>query len=244
MIPKVINYVWVGGKELPSSTKMIINNWKRKLPDYKIIQWNEKNLPIEQLKKENRFFKKCCEYKLYAFMSDYLRLWILYNYGGIYLDTDVEVVKKFDPLLDNEGFIGFESGDNEIGEYIGSGIIGAEKHNHSIKKLLDFYKEGIWNSKDYVNTIIYKKMYLTDKEIFKNIKIYPRSFFAPYSPVDFTIDEKQPIEDENSYTIHWFSSNWNITSKGYVFITTKYIKNPILRMLTKPKRWLGYKRNF
>lgn len=242
MIPKVINYVWVGGKEVPSSTKMIINNWKRKLPDYKITQWNEKNLPIEQLKKENIFFKKCCEYKLYAFMSDYLRLWILYNFGGIYLDTDVEVLKKFDPLLKNEGFMGFEAGDKQIGEYIGSGIIGAQKGNPTIKRLLNFYNKEIWDSQEYINTRIYKKMYLRDNSLFKNMTIYPRNYFAPYSPYEIQSDDSQVVEDKDSYTIHWFNANWNLSRKGYIFITTKYINNPILRSLVKIKRYLGYRK--
>lgn len=242
MIPKVINYVWVGGKELPSSTKMVINTWRRNLPDYKIIQWNEKNLPINQLKKDNKFFRKCCEYKLYAFMSDYLRLWILFNYGGIYLDTDVEVLKKFDPLLKNEGFIGFEVGDKKIGEYIGSGIIGAQKGNETIKKLLDFYKEEIWNSQEYVNTIIYKKIYLRDNNIFKNMTIYPRNYFAPYSPYETQATINHVVENKDSYTIHWFNANWNLSRKGYIFITTKYINNPILKALIKVKRYLGYKK--
>lgn len=243
MIPKVINYIWVGSNELPSYTKMVINNWKRKLPDYEIIQWDESNLPIEQLKKENIFFKKCCEYKLYAFMSDYLRLWVLYNHGGIYLDTDVEVLKKFDPLLKNKGFMGFETGDAKIGEYIGSGIIGAEKGNPTLKKILAFYQNDIWNTSEYINTRIYKKLYLKNKDIFRSMKIYPKNFFAPYSPYDRTvIDNKHVIGDEESYTIHWFNANWNISRQGYVFITTKHIKNPILKVLIKIKRWLGYKK--
>lgn len=240
MIPKVIHYIWLGGRELPSSTLMIINNWHRKLPDYEIKRWDESNLPIESLKNENTFFKKCCDYKLWAFMSDYLRLWILYNKGGIYLDTDVEVLQAFDSFLDNKSFFGYEKGNECIGEYIGSGIIGSEKFNKTIGKLLNFYADAIWNEREYINTIIFKKLFIEDRTLFKDATIYPRKFFSPYSPYDDKENRRDVIEVKDTYAIHWYNSNWGVSMLGYGFLTTKYIKNPIFRNLLKIKRYVGY----
>ena len=81
MIQKKIHYIWLGGKQKSKLTEICINSWKRVLPDYEIIEWNENNLEIEELCKENRFFKKCYELKLWAFVSDYIRLYVLYKYG-------------------------------------------------------------------------------------------------------------------------------------------------------------------
>lgn len=240
MIPKTIHYIWLGGEKLPVDTLMIIQGWKRKLSDYKIQRWDESNLPIEKLKKENFFFKKCCDYKLWAFMSDYIRLWILYNNGGIYLDTDVEVVKKFDSILDNPGFMGFEAGDNKIGEYIGSGIIGAQKNNSTIKKLLDFYDEEVWNEKEYVNTIIFKKQFLRNSEMFDEMKILPRIYFSIFSPYEEKNWINEDMQKQNIYTIHWYNSNWGMSLRGYLFITTKFVHNPVFKVVVIIKRTLGY----
>ncbi len=103
--PKVIHYCWFGNNPKPTSVLKYIENWKSKLPDYEIIEWNESNFDIE-----------CCQYvqeaykeKKFAFVSDYARLYALYNYGGVYLDTDVEVCRSFDPLLESGNLVlGFE----------------------------------------------------------------------------------------------------------------------------------------
>ncbi|MGN9066978.1 glycosyltransferase family 32 protein [Ligilactobacillus agilis] len=238
MIPKVIHYIWLGGREEPTSVLMMINSWRRYLPDYEIRKWDETNLPMAELRKKNKFFDKCCKYKLYAFMSDYLRLWILYNYGGIYMDTDVEVIRNFNPLLDNEGFIGYEKGNSEYGEFIGTGVIGAIPRNETIYRLLDFYSENIWEEKEYVNTIIMKKSYLKNRNLFSHLKIYKREFFSPFSPYDGECNKL--VDKENTYTIHWYSKNWGISRKGYSFISTKYIKSPLKRLLFKIRRNISY----
>lgn len=101
MIEKKIHYVWFG-KNKPLKVLKCIDSWKKYLPDYEIIEWNEKNFDIEKEMKENRFFRECYKRKLWAFVADYVRVKVLYKYGGIYFDTDIEVLKSFDPLLDNE----------------------------------------------------------------------------------------------------------------------------------------------
>ena len=104
-IPKVIHYCWFGRGKLPKLAKKCIKSWKKYLPDYKIIEWNEDNFDINS----NQYVREAYEAKKYAFVSDYVRLYALYNYGGIYMDTDVEVIKSLDEFLIHEAFSGFES---------------------------------------------------------------------------------------------------------------------------------------
>ena len=235
MIPKTIHYIWLGRKPKSKLTEVCINSWRRVLPDYEIKEWNETNLDIKGLCSDNLFLKKCYDLKLWAFVSDYLRLWILKNEGGIYLDTDVEVLKDFSPLLKNHIFMGYE-----VNDYVGTAVIGAEKGNPLVSRLLQFYNEDIWNVDFINNPIIFK--YLLDKEpdIFKECKLYPQTYFSPYVP---GIESNNKIETKDTYAIHWYTQNWNMSRKGYVFINTKHIKNPVRRFVAVLKKNLGYIRS-
>ena len=134
MIPKVIHYCWFGGNPLSDIALSCINSWKKYCPDYEIIQWNEKNYNIEN----NLYAKEAYEEKNWAFVSDYARLDIIYRNGGIYLDTDVELIKSLDNLLGDSCFLALETSG-----YIATGLgFGAEKGSLAIKKMLDQY-EGI-----------------------------------------------------------------------------------------------------
>ena len=140
MIPKKIHYCWVGGNPLPESAKKCISSWRRYCPDYEIIEWNESNYDFTK----NQYMRESFEAKKWAFATDYARLDIIYQYGGIYLDTDVEIIKSFNPLLKNKGFAGFEDS-----EFVNSGQgFGAEAGNPVIKKLLESYDDLIFKSKD------------------------------------------------------------------------------------------------
>ena len=119
MIPKKIHYCWFGRGELSAKAKKCIKSWKKYCPDYEIIEWNEDNFDVNQ----NEYTKKVYAEKKYAFLSDFARLKIIYEQGGIYLDVDVEVVKSFDDLLSSKAYFGFESN-----EYANTGAgFGAEK---------------------------------------------------------------------------------------------------------------------
>lgn len=234
MIPKKIHFIWLGGKPKSKLTEVCINSWKRNLPDYEIIEWNENNLNIEELCLNNRFLLECYKLKLWAFVSDYLRLWILYNQGGIYLDTDVEVLRSFDSLLNNSVFMGYE-----IDQFIGTATIGAAPKSQLIKRLLDFYEKDIWDVDFVNNPIIFK--YLEEKEpvIFNDCQIYTRDYFSPYSPGEVN---EGTVEETTTYTIHWYTQNWNMSRKGYVFINTKHIRHPLKKLLVTLKKTIGYYR--
>lgn len=120
MIPRKIHYCWFGRGEKPRLAQKCIASWKKYCPDYEIIEWNEDNFDVNR----NAYTQMCYKEKKYAFLTDYLRLLIVEEHGGIYFDTDVEAVRSFDELLDNPAFFGFE---NDRFVNTGEGF-GAEPH--------------------------------------------------------------------------------------------------------------------
>ena len=225
MIPKKIHYIWLGGKPKSNFSNICINSWYEKLNDYEIIEWNEANLNLDQLCEKNAFFRECRRRKLWAFMADYLRLYELYEHGGIYMDVDVQVLKSFTPLLNNKVFIGYEYC-TRLGEGVvthGTGVIGCEKHNPIIKKCLDFYSEEIWNSDIYYVPSILTEVF--EKSSSTEYTIFPVEYFAPY---DFRLkrfDRKCITND--TYAIHWFEGSWKDNIQIGQFLKVKHIKNPI-----------------
>ena len=136
MIPKIIHYCWFGGKEKPDTVKNCIDSWKRFMPDYEIKLWNEDNIDVNMFEYSKEAYKN----KIWGFVGDPIRIYLLYKYGGIYLDTDVEVYKSFDNLLDNKMFVGFEQP-----HYFGNATIGAEAGHEYLKEILDEY-----NKKEFI----------------------------------------------------------------------------------------------
>ena len=130
-IPKIIHYCWFGGGPISEADRKCMESWKKYCPDYKIIEWNEQNFEISA----NRYAQQAYEAKKYAFVSDYARLAVVYEYGGIYLDTDVELVRPLDELLELPGFMGFQN-NNEVATGLG---FGACKGNPVVQALLRDY---------------------------------------------------------------------------------------------------------
>lgn len=206
MIPKKIHYCWFGGNAMPDSLKQYILTWKKLCPDYEIIQWDESNFDILS----NDYVREAYENKKWAFVSDYVRLYAIFSQGGIYMDTDVEVIKPLDSFLHYKGFTGFETMENPL-----TGIIGAEKHNPLIKKALENYnhirfvnKDGSLNlttNIDYFREICVAEGYLMNGEYqcINGFAIYPCEYFCPF---DF-LNRKFIITD-NAYTIHHFAGSW------------------------------------
>jgi len=130
IIPKTIHYVWMGGKEKPKAIKKCMKTWKKHLSDYEFIEWNEKNFDINS----HPFVKAAYKAKKWAFVSDYVRAWAIYNYGGIYLDTDVFVISSLNELLENKAFVGYEHPDFPF-----TAVFGAVKYHPLIKDMKDYY---------------------------------------------------------------------------------------------------------
>ena len=133
MIPKIIHYCWFGNTPKPDIVKHCITSWRKYCVGWEIKEWNEANFDVESIP----YMKEAYEQKKYAFVSDVARLLIVYQSGGVYLDTDVELLGSIEPLLENEAFFAFESNRN-----INTGLgFGAISNHKAIKKMLEFYKE-------------------------------------------------------------------------------------------------------
>ena len=232
MIPKKIHYIWLGRNKKDRASQICLNSWKTILKDYEIIEWNEDNLPLDGIAQNNRFFYYCRKYKLWAFMSDYLRLWILYKEGGIYLDTDVQVLKSFDDFLQKPMFLGYE-----LNDYIGTGIIGAEKENPYVKVLLDFYTDRIWQVDYYNNPMIFSNVLMENPNLDQYCELLERHLLSPYDP--FKNYESETVQTEDTYTIHWFNANWGMTRKGYVFLNTKQFSG-LKKVIEILRKNIGY----
>ena len=133
MIPKIIHYCWLSNDSYPEDFKRCIDTWKEKLPDYEFILWNFERFDI----KSSLWVKQAFENKKYVFAADYIRLYAIYNYGGIYMDMDIEVLKPFDDILDSPIMIAYEN-DEKTG--IEAGCFGAEKGDELIEKCLSYYE--------------------------------------------------------------------------------------------------------
>lgn len=212
MIPKVIHYCWFGGKKKSKLMKDCILSWKKYLPDYEIIEWNENNCDLSSL-----FVKEAYKLKKWAFVADYIRLKILYEHGGIYLDTDMMVLKSFDDLLVNINFFGAEDK-----EYINGAIIGSIKNNEFIKECISRYESiNVSNEIDFglitiprIITDIYRKKYNYflpfDNRIEQDrVVIYPFTFFYPLS-----YENKEDIKQyrdylySDSFAVHLWNESW------------------------------------
>jgi mannosyltransferase OCH1-like enzyme len=239
MIPKKINYIWLGKKDKSNFANICINSWHDKLRDYEIIEWNETNIDIEMLCKENKFLSECKKRKLWAFMADYLRLYILYNNGGVYMDVDVQVIKPFDDLLDNNIFIGYEYYSPLDSHMVthGTGLIASEPGNPIIGKCLDFYEKRIWETDVYFIPTIVTLVF--NEEPVENYKIYPVDYFAPY---DYRKKFDQSCITENTYAVHWFEGSWHENKNIGQFLQVKHIKNPMLKKIIQMKKMIGYYR--
>ena len=207
MIPKIIHFCWIGGTDIPEDVNRCIDTWKKFLPDYEIMRWSEENFDVNIIP----YTKEAYEAGRYAFVSDYIRLFALYNYGGIYMDTDVEVLKNLDPLLQNHAFTGFEDTDR-----ISAWLFGSEKNNPLFKEFIDSYSERHFvksdGSFDLTPNPVPITQKLTEHGLLLNnqyqeldfITIYPMDYFCPYNPYR----EGKNLFTKNTYMNHLFNGTW------------------------------------
>lgn len=228
MIPKIIHYCWLSGDPIPENLQKCMNSWKKFLPDYEFILWDRNKFDINS----TLWTKQAFEAKKYAFAADYIRLYAVYNYGGIYMDMDVEVLKSFNALLDGPYILGLES-DNGIE----AGIFGAEKHAPFLKECLEYYEarsfileNGTYDTRP-LPSIMYEllsRLREIKKRNKQEINHNPDKFYA-FTPDFLTAKSYKTGEihtTSNTYTIHHFAGSWvsrkdKIKKKIYTFISER-----------------------
>lgn len=207
MIPKIIHYCWFGRGEKPDLAEKCIASWRRFCPDFEIREWNEDNCDYLAMP----FMAEAYAAKKYAFVSDVMRLIALEQNGGVYFDTDVEAVRDISPLLDDEGFVGFE---NE--QYVNSGqVVAAEAHHPVIQAMIEEYKKLHFTNADgslntvgcpRLNTDVMEHFGLVrngQEQLVAGIHVYPADYFNPLDSVTGKL-----TKTENTYSIHWYSMSW------------------------------------
>jgi len=212
LIPKIIHYVWIGDNPKNDLIKQCIESWKYKLPDYEIVEWNEKNYDLNS----NIFLKKAYSQKKWAFVADYIRLDVLLKYGGIYFDTDVEVIKTFDDLLNNDAFIGFENS-----KYLGTSVIAAKPNHRWIAESLKYYSEAqsldkkgnisltpnVVNITDTTVKMYGLKLNNKNQSLNDRLIILSSSYFSPISYDEDFKSSSSKITKE-TYSIHHYDGSW------------------------------------
>lgn len=237
MIPKKIHYVWVGGNPKPEKIKKCMETWKL-LEDegFEIIEWNENNFDIDA----HLFAKTAYEQKKWAFVSDFIRAYVIYHHGGIYLDTDVVVCKSLLPFLNNRAFVGFETDEHPF-----TAAFGAEKGHPMLKDMLDLFAEKAFsidpaNPFKEVNTVTVSNLLIDkyacelgnkEQTLPEDIKVYPKEILCDPSL--------------KSVTVHVFTRTWLDDKKSLIRRLTTHLRirsnNWFAVRLLLMIRWVGSK---
>lgn len=220
MIPKVIHFCWLSTDPYPAKIKECMNSWMQYLPDYEFVLWDTQRFDISQ----SIWVKQAYENKKYAFAADYIRFYALYHYGGIYLDSDVEVLKSFDDLLRLPYFVGAENAGT-----IEAAVIGAEKHCDWVKICLDYYENREFLKQD--GSLDIRKLpeimdceigkhkpikpietaMLHEREWTETVCVFPSSYFSPK-----IFDSREVMVHPETYAIHHYQNSW-FSGKAFVY---------------------------
>lgn len=205
-IPKIIHYCWFGNHPIPPLNQICLDTWT-KLEGYTLKRWDESNIP------ENNFIMDQLANKNWAFVSDYIRLYALYTEGGIYLDTDFEIIKDFDSLLDYNLFLC-----RQDTTWITNGAMGSIKGHAFLKDCMKYMETRFENNLDYhISPVVTTNVY--NSYSYSDIVVLPSDYFYPYNPYN----QKQPVKQflymmvtSNTIAIHHWAKSWelNIESKG------------------------------
>lgn len=209
-IPHIIHYCWFGNSNKPKSVQKYIDNWHKMLPDYRFIEWNESNCDLQN---EIDYVKEAYQCKKYAFVSDYIRIKKLNEYGGVYFDTDVKVLKRFDQYLENADVVlGFQGSGN-----LGTAFIATVAHHPLFEHFLENYANRHFLQEDgsmdqtsinvSLNPLVEKRGLNLNQDMYQKItegiEVYPTEYFCA-----FDIENWHPIITEKSCTVHYMSSSW------------------------------------
>lgn len=236
MIPKIIHYCWFGRKPLPPLALKCIASWKKFLPDYEIKEWNENNFDVTQIP----YIKQAYKCKKYAFVSDYARFKIMYEYGGVYFDTDVEVVKPLDDIIEKGAFFGLENDCVNSSFNCNVGLGFACKPGLDLcLDMIELYRNLTFcvDAKSNVKTVVqYFSELLLEKGLkphkgiieFQNITVYPSDYFCPKS-----FENGKVQMTENTRTIHHYAASWLGTKEKIIQLLTRLIGSKNVLLLWK-----------
>lgn len=239
MIPKIIHYCWFGKNPMPKHLISYMATWKQQMPDWDIHAWDETSFNIADAP---IYVQQAYEARKYAFVSDYVRLWALEQFGGVYLDTDVEVVKPFEPLLNDVAFCGLEE---SLAHLPGTCVMGCEAHCEWVKTMLGAYDNitfvkpdgayDITTNTRRLGNILCENGFIPSREaqyIAKwGLRIYTHDYFSPITST------RVMRKSKNTYAIHHLESSW---SDEYIpgKIKRGTIYNEIVNFLVQIKRRL------
>lgn len=248
LIPKKIHYCWFGKQSLPVSACKCIESWKKFLPDYEIIQWNEDNFDTTQ----NQYIQEAYDAKKWAFVSDFARMKILFEHGGVYFDTDVELIKPLVGILERGPYMGCEQDGADADEIKPSSGIGimvnpglgmaAEQGNVIFKKILEGYidarflkEDGKFSTEAIIErtTLVLAAHGLMNKneiQCIEGIYIYPKEYFCP-----ITYRNNKLFITDNTYSIHHFAETWVSPYRRIRRKITCFLGENIMRYLRKAK---------
>ncbi len=240
MIPKIIHYCWFGTKPIPDDYQGYIDGWKKLMPDYEIMLWNESNSPMHL-----PYLQAALKYKKWANLSNFVRIYALYHHGGIYMDTDMEVLKSLEEFRQYGSFLGMELGeDNPKDIVVNNAIFGAEKKHPFIQKCMDFYlkyfdgRDSALDSSPYLVTRLLKEegMHQYGQQNVGGVELFPKEYFYPYHITEQFTPE---CVKENTYTIHHWGYSWGKRPFSYRLEHLKKVtKNKVYQVL--PVHQKGY----
>ena len=231
MIPRTIHYCWFGKAPKSDLNKRCLDSWRRVMPDYEIKEWNETNTPLD-----NAYCQRAYAKELWSKLSNLVRLQALYTEGGIYLDTDVEVIKSFAPLLHRKCFLGFQLEEEQV-DWITNGVLGAQPGHQFLKRCIEltqalFAETGKFYRSPTITTMVLKEMGLKEyglQEI-KEVTVYPLEYFYPYA---WTSTFSPDCIKENTYCIHYWEGTWLKKEHSKVLYPLRKLKRIVRALISK-----------
>lgn len=210
MIPKIIHYCWFGGTPLPASAEKCIASWRKYFPDYEIREWSESDFDVDETKYTRQAYQK----KKYAFVSDYARFKVLHEHGGIYFDTDVEVIAPMEDIIARGAFMGIEKAPGSI--LVNSGLgLALEAGSKLGEEILDYYRDIDFVDSDgnqipgtvvkHVSDVLKRHGFVEEDRLqhIAGITIYPHDYFNPLDDATGSLNITP-----NTRSIHWYSKTW------------------------------------
>lgn len=242
MIPKRIHYCWFGRGEMPKLMQKCLKSWKKFCPDWEIVCWDENSFDVNS----TLWTKQAYEAKKYAFVADYVRIKALYEQGGVYMDTDQELIKSLEPFLKHQAFMGFLDKTN-----ISAGVMGFEREHEIMKTMFDYYRERPFlvgdsvdirpNTNWMTDILVEKGLLLEDRyQEISGIAVYPQTYFCPTSCVSIEDCSGPDTVSLHHWAMTWRTEKakkdfarvkWHQTKRYKALIWLRYLPNRVVRKI-------------